>query len=652
MNAKNFQKEMLDSIFNSTSEYLYFKNIEGIYLKVSNTTAVLAGCGSPDMMEGKNDFEIYSDEIAQTFVDEDNKVISERTPISGVAWVEHPVKGKIFIESVKSPVFDSNGSLIGIFGVSRDITERCILHKKLKEKESQLNTIINNMPYSIWLKDKDDKYVLVNKEYENFYGIKNNDIQSQNVMATLASSGLTMDNTISELSNTDMQVLSTCNPITKEFIMKIKGEDRYVKITKTPIIDAKGNTLGLLGVSHDITEKKLAHQAEKQRVEEELQLAKAIQFSTLPRVFPPYPERCDFDIYASMKTAKEVGGDFYDFFFIDDDHLAFVIADVSGKGIPAAMFMMTAKTILKNFGQTNIEPECIMERANNTICQNNDKGFFMTAALGVLNLKSGELTYVNAGHNPPLIKKSCAEFEYLNIPVNIALGIFENVKFKSIKLRLQPTDTIFMYTDGVTEAFNTNGELYGENRLKNVLEIENIEPKKLIEAVTNSVEQHSLNCEQSDDITMLALRYLGTENFIREIHVPAEVSELKPFIEWVEKLCDKCDIPNDKKSKLLISAEEIFVNIAYYAYPQHSKEKIQETTISFKFIKYLKEISITFTDAGIQYNPLENEEPDITQNLEERVPGGLGILMVKKMMNSVEYDYQNKKNILTITILI
>ena len=252
--------------------------------------------------------------------------------------------------------------------------------------------------------------------------------------------------------------------------------------------------------------------AEKERIATELDVAKNIQQSMLPSIFPPFPDKTEFDIYATMNAAKEVGGDFYDFYLLDENHLVVTIADVSGKGIPAALFMMISKTILKNFSMSMINPDdfsAVMALSNNQLCQNNDAMMFVTVFMGMLYLKTGEFTFVNGGHNPPVVyHKATDTYEYLKVKKNFVLGGMEDIDFKQQTIKLEKGDRIFMYTDGVTEALNKTDELYGEERLINCLNRsdKNLSVEELLALVREDVAKHVDGAAQSDDITMLTLK--------------------------------------------------------------------------------------------------------------------------------------------------
>ncbi len=377
------------------------------------------------------------------------------------------------------------------------------------------------------------------------------------------------------------------------------------------------------------------------RIDKELEFAKEIQYSALPSVFPPYPNRKDFEIYAHMITAKEVGGDFYDFYMLGDSTLAFMIADVSGKGIPAAMFMMQAKTIIKDLAESGLELPEVFATANKKLCENNDAGMFVTAWMGILDLKTGLLKFVNAGHNPPLVRQADGEFVYLKARSGMVLAGMDGIKYRQNELQLTPGDQIFLYTDGVTEATDKNNQLYGEERLletvnRNIV----MDTRKLCEAVKSDVDQFVGEAPQFDDITMLSveIQYIRGENSITVI---ADGKSMIPVSEFAKSLTEKLAVVPKVANKVSIAVDEIYSNIINYS-------GAELATISYE-IKDGR-LYITLTDDGIPYNPLEAEEPDITLSAEERKIGGLGIFMVKKMTESMEYTYEDEKNILKLII--
>ena len=245
-----------------------------------------------------------------------------------------------------------------------------------------------------------------------------------------------------------------------------------------------------------------------ERIDRELEFARKIQCAALPSVFPPYPERKEFDLFATMNAAREVGGDFYDFYFVGDDRLAFLIADVSGKGIPAAMFMMTAKTTIKDLAESGRSVDEVMTITNAHLCENNEADMFVTAWMGILDLKTGLVRFANAGHNPPLICRRDGSFEYFRTRAGLVLAGMEGMRYRAGEVQLEPGDTIFLYTDGVTEATDGECRLYGEDRLRQILDVcKNEKVDSLCRCVKADVDAFVGAAPQFDDITMLALRY-------------------------------------------------------------------------------------------------------------------------------------------------
>ena len=393
------------------------------------------------------------------------------------------------------------------------------------------------------------------------------------------------------------------------------------------------------------TLKKYISEAEA-RIDAELAFAKAIQHSALPSVFPPYPNRKEFDINATMHTAKEVGGDFYDFYFIDENTLAFLVADVSGKGIPAAMFMMTSKTLLKSCAESGMSVEEVFTHANEKLCEGNDAGMFVTAWMGLLNTKTGKITFANAGHNPPLVKHADGSFSYLKTRPGFVLAGMEGIRYRKNEYQLEKGDVIYLYTDGVTEATNTANELYGEERLLEALnKNSDSNARTICDAVKADVDLFVGKAPQFDDITMLCLIYHGEGTPIKETTVAATIENIETVTDFVNEQLEAAGCSVKEQMQIDIAIDEIFSNIVHYAYG----EKGGDVTVRIELPGNPKEAVLTFVDSGIPYNPLEQSDPDISLSAEERKIGGLGIFMVKKTMDDMTYEYKDGKNILKIT---
>ena len=381
------------------------------------------------------------------------------------------------------------------------------------------------------------------------------------------------------------------------------------------------------------------------RIDKELEFAKNIQASALPNIFPAFPKRKDFDIYASMNPAKEVGGDFYDFYMTTDNTLHFLVADVSGKGIPAAMFMMRAKTELKSLTETGA-PLCdVFTHGNAALCEGNDAGMFVTAWQGSINLDNGSVRFANAGHNPPLVRHQDGEFEYLRSRAGFVLAGMDGVKYKEQELQLQPGDIIYLYTDGVTEATNADNELYGEDRLLAIANSrEFTDMKDLCNTVKADVDAFVGEAPQFDDITMVAVKYIGKPP-VPTVHFDeAKIADIPTVTEFVEAELEKLDCPMKAVMQIDVAIDEIFSNIVNHGYG----EKPGPVTVRLEERAEPHAVCIHFLDEAKPYNPLIKEDPDITLSAEERGVGGLGIYMVKKTMDEVKYKYENEQNVLTV----
>ena len=399
--------------------------------------------------------------------------------------------------------------------------------------------------------------------------------------------------------------------------------------------------------------------AEKERLNTELKLAATIQADMLPSVFPPFPGRKEFDIFASMTPAKEVGGDFYDFFFVDDDILALVIADVSGKGVPASLFMMRTMIAIRNLAANDPSPASILTSLNGQISDNNKSGMFVTVWLGFLDLKSGLLRAVNAGHEYPLIRKPGENFEILKDKHGLVAGVKKNMKYKEYELQIVPGTKIFVYTDGLPEARNADKEMFRIGKALDALN-RNPEgtPEELIVRMKESVFEFAGDAEQFDDMTMLCLDYFGPQGeteMKKEITVEACPDRIPVVKDFLREGLKAADCPEKTAKRILIAAEELYSNIAMYAYAGSDAGSGAEggdpagtATVRLEIRNDPKAAVITFVDRGVPYNPLESKAPDVTLKAKDRKPGGLGIFLSGKMVDNISYEYTDGQNILTI----
>ena len=380
---------------------------------------------------------------------------------------------------------------------------------------------------------------------------------------------------------------------------------------------------------------------EKERLGAELTIASQIQEGMIPSIFPAFPERPEFDIYANMHTAKEVGGDFYDFFLIDDDHLALVMADVSGKGVPAALFMMASKILINNFSAIErTSPAHILETVNHHICQNNPAEMFVTVWLGILEISTGRLRAANAGHEYPAIRRKGGQFRLFQDHHGFVVGGVDGTRYREYELELKPGDSLFLYTDGVTEATDVNHTLFGADRMLAALNAEpDAAPEQVLQSVKDGIDVFVGEAPQFDDITMLCVQYNGSG--MKKRTLEASVENLQEVLSFVDEQLEAADCPMKTQMQIDIAVEEIFVNIANYAYAPGTGSAVIGVQVEDGRAK------ITFCDSGIPYDPLSREDPDVTLPAEEREIGGLGIYMTKQIMDELRYEYRDGQNMLT-----
>lgn len=383
--------------------------------------------------------------------------------------------------------------------------------------------------------------------------------------------------------------------------------------------------------------------AEKERIAAELGVAATIQESMLPSIFPPFPTKKEAELYASMRPARQVGGDFYDFFLTGERTLCFLIADVSGKGVPAALFMVIAKTLLKNEAQLGLPPEEVLQRVNRQLCETNDAQMFVTVLLFLLNLDTGELTFSNAGHNPPVLVGRDGTCVLLSLSPGLPLACMEEVQYQRQSLGLRSGDQLFLYTDGVTEAANPAQKLFGEGRLLEALSGVQGSLDQLQQALWTAISAFADGAEQADDVTMLNLRFhapLGPGLMFeaRSACLPALLDEL-----------DRCIFGSaflQIRGDLRVVAEEVFVNIASYAYPEGQGAAVQFSCAVDSGDPPC--LILEFRDSGIPFNPLNLPEPDLNAPLEARSEGGLGIFLVQQLMDRAAYRFEDGQNVLTL----
>ena len=391
--------------------------------------------------------------------------------------------------------------------------------------------------------------------------------------------------------------------------------------------------------------------AERERMGTELSLASAIQAASIPNVFPAFPDRKDFDIYASMTPAKEVGGDFYNFFLIDDNHLMIVIGDVSGKGVPGALFMMVTNILISDRAHLGGSPGEILTTVNQSICEHNQAEMFVTIWLGILELSTGRIVAANAGHDDAAICRKGGSFELFKTRHGFVLGGMEGIRYREFEIRLEPGDKLFLYTDGVSEATDASCGMFGMERTIEALNrFKEQTPQEILAGVHESVDAFVGEAPQFDDLTMLCLHYPGPQKQTnaRELTLDAVTDNIGKVTAFVDETLEALDCPMKKQMQIDMAIDELFANIASYAYaPETGKATVRVETEEDP-----RAVIVTFIDRGRPYDPLSAEEPDVTLSAEERKIGGLGIFIVRKTMDDMRYEYRDGQNILRIKKLI
>ena len=380
---------------------------------------------------------------------------------------------------------------------------------------------------------------------------------------------------------------------------------------------------------------------QKERIENEIHIAREIQMSMIPKTFPPFPERKDLDLAASVIPAKEVGGDLYDF-FIRDEKLFFCIGDVSGKGVPASLVMAVTRSLFRAMSAHETSPARIVTSMNKSISETNENNMFVTFFCGVLDLTTGQLRYCNAGHNPPLILTN--DIKGLSVVPNLPLGIIRDMEFVEQKTALQYDDALFLYTDGLSEAENSTQEQFGESRIKTALHGRKSSENHL-KNIEHSVSLFVDKAPQSDDLTMLFIHYLGG-NPMNTYHLTLhnDIKQIALLPDFVDTIATRIELDHKAASNLNLALEEAISNVIMYAYPEGTDGEVSiDATVDGK------NVSFVIADNGIAFDPTAKEEIDITARIDERPIGGLGIHLVRTIMDNVSYERKEEKNILTLT---
>ena len=384
----------------------------------------------------------------------------------------------------------------------------------------------------------------------------------------------------------------------------------------------------------------------KSRIDSELRVARDIQMSMIPTSFLAAPGRTDVDMSGMIVPAKEVGGDLYDF-YDRDGKLFFCIGDVSGKGVPAALVMSVTRSLFRSVSTHDKNPQRIVTEMNESLADMNNNDMFVTCFLGVLDLSTGHLKYCNAGHNAP-VRIGPGTAAFLDVVPNLALGVVSGTQYKEQETDLSSGEGLFLYTDGLTEAENADHALFGEKRLlENAVRFGGGKADAFVKSMAAEVKSHIRGCDPSDDLTMLAIRFTNpapSTGTVRRLTLHNDIDEIPRLHALIQSIAEETDMDHVLAMSLNLALEEAVSNVMLYAYPAGSKGQVvieadvRDDHLVFRVI-----------DSGVPFDPTLASEPDLAADLKDRPIGGLGIYLVKRIMDQVSYARKNGKNILSMT---
>ncbi|MBS0182998.1 MAG: anti-sigma factor antagonist [Nitrospira sp.] len=533
-----------------------------------------------------------------------------------------------------------------------------------RDSHARMTEAIESVPQWFALFDRDDRLVICNRKYREVASGRGAEVR-------LGDSFESIIRRIAERGDIPAAMEDVESWIQKRLDMHHNPQGLYIQYRSSgewiQIHERRTHDGGIVFIATDITALKRAEQAAedaktrladslavveaaKARMQEELNVGRDIQQSMLPRVFPAFRDRKELELYAVLEPALEIGGDLYDFFLLDDHRLCFVIGDVSGNGVPAAMFMAMTKIMVKTRASSDPSPASIVTHVNDALSAENDSCMFVTLYLGILNLRDGTLLTTNAGHNPPLLKRRDGQFEWLTAQDGPLVGPMPGIAFKESLIQLRPGDELFLYTDGITEADNRRRELFGKVRLKTVLDQSRaVSVVERIGDVMKAVKTFAGDAPQADDITILGIRYLGVapSDVAMGVFHQTMLNRLAaiPTIQLAfERYVAQWERARPLIPTLNMALDDLLNNVVQYAFPNDPTEH----TIVVEGDVRDECVVLTITDDGIPFNPLTVATPDLSLLLHEREIGGLGIHLVRSMFDEVTYHRNVGHNVLTL----
>ena len=524
--------------------------------------------------------------------------------------------------------------------------------EELRRQTNLLNNILESAGQGIVAYDADQRIIAFNKNYKKIWPLSEEILKVgatlHDVVHGLAELGFHGEGDQEAWAEERVRVLTSGKATSSD----IRAVDRIAyHALSQPRSDG-----GLVVTYTDITDRRRTEETlqeaygiikdQRDRMEDELNIGREIQMSMIPLEFPPFPDHDEFSIYATLKPAREVGGDFYDFYFLDEERLCICIGDVSGKGFPSALFMAMAKTLIKSRADDDRSTASILTHVNDELSADNRSAMFVTICAGIINIRTGELVYTNAGHNPPYLKRIDGTLQRLDQRHGPVVGALEGMVYKEDRDTMAPGDLLALYTDGVTEAMDVEDQLYSEDRYAELLgRTEAGDPETLVGNTLAAIETFTGGAEQTDDVTLLALKFHGTpeDGLMAEqrIVIKNELPEIIAVNEKFETFAEVFKIPRSVAVKFNVIFDELLSNVISYAYTD------DEHDIEVRMERAGKRLTVTITDDGVPFNPLSVERPDTDLSLEDREFGGMGIHLVRNLVDDVSYQRRIGKNVMT-----
>jgi sigma-B regulation protein RsbU (phosphoserine phosphatase) len=560
------------------------------------------------------------------------------------------------LEFFSTEVIEPDGAILDFLASLGTQLGRVVERKR--SEAARFKSVIDNMPAMVQLRDPDGRFILINRKYEEFYGVTNDFVRGKTlheVDSQIQTSILAPDKNVIQ----DNDVLATGQVIEQESIHIRKGKGHVVVDVRFPVTELSGETVAVAGIELDITERKRAEEKleeayeiirdQKERMESELNIGREIQMSMLPLVFPPFPDHAEFSIYAAVEPAREVGGDFYDFFFIDDEKFCVCIGDVSGKGVPSALFMAVTKTLIKSRATDDFSTASILTHVNTELSQNNKSCMFVTIFLGILNIRTGQLHYSNAGHNPPYVRRMDGSVQRLDSRHGPVIGAMEGMTYGEDATVLSLGDLLYLYTDGVTEEMNADDQLFSEERLADLLRSKGTNSvETAVRDTISAVHSFQGETEQSDDITVLALQFQAdpaSKPAALHMVIRNELSEIENVNASFEKFARDHNLPAVIGQKMGIAFDDLLNNVISYGFRDNGDHEVD---IKAELVG--SRLTITISDDGVPFNPLGIQTPDTGLSVDERELGGLGIHLVRNLVDDISYQRRINRNVLSVVM--